>query len=191
MFLVASTFHWEEKKDVLSPEVDDLHSSSPSFAPLFRYWHNSVLNHFYTTNWEEINQVIPDRHGRYDYVAEGIACMLITRRASYDTVPLYQYYKKEVEDHFYTTNSQEIGTTTPGHIGNDGYKFERIAGYCYSTPTEYTVPLYRYWNPQISDHFYTTNSADIGTTIYGQTGKHGYISEGIACYVYHFDPHVS
>ena len=189
MFLVASkylpTFHWEEKKE--DPFSDELHSSS-SFAPLFRYWKSSVSDHFYTTNWKEIDQVIPDRRGRHDYVAEGIACMLITRRASYETVPLYRYYKGGTQDHFYTTNSQEIGTTTPGQIG---YKFEGIAGYCYSSPTEYTVPLYRYWQPNKADHFYTTNSAEIGTTTHGQTGKHGYVSEGIACYVYHFAPHVS
>ena len=43
--------------------------------------------------------------------------------------------------------------------------------------------LYRYWKRSVSDHFYTTNAAEIGTTIAGQVGQHGYSSEGVACYV--------
>ena len=45
------------------------------------------------------------------------------------------------------------------------------------------VPLYRYFNGSISEHFYTTNAAEIGTTTPGLKGHHGYTSEGIACYI--------
>jgi C1A family cysteine protease len=44
-----------------------------------------------------------------------------------------------------------------------------------STTTK--VPLYRYWNPGIGDHFYTTNWAELGA------GKYGWGYEGIQCYV--------
>lgn len=40
-----------------------------------------------------------------------------------------------------------------------------------------TVPLYRYWNRRISDHFYTTNWRELGR------GRHGWRYEGIQCYV--------
>ena len=47
------------------------------------------------------------------------------------------------------------------------------------------VPLYRYWKASISDHFYTTNSAEIGTGLaVGATGNYGYKYEGIQCYVF-------
>ena len=45
------------------------------------------------------------------------------------------------------------------------------------TPTE-TVPLYRYWNPNLADHFYTTNFNELGQ------GKYGYQFEGIQCFVF-------
>lgn len=35
-------------------------------------------------------------------------------------------------DHFYTTNPNEIGTTTPGTTGRYGYKSEGIAGKIYN-----------------------------------------------------------
>jgi hypothetical protein len=40
------------------------------------------------------------------------------------------------------------------------------------------IPLQRYWNPQITDHFYTTNWNELGWGAYGW----GY--EGIQCYAY-------
>lgn len=40
------------------------------------------------------------------------------------------------------------------------------------------VPLYRYWNPNATDHFYTTNWSELGG------GRYGWNYEGIQCYVY-------
>jgi subtilase family protein/uncharacterized protein DUF5648 len=41
-----------------------------------------------------------------------------------------------------------------------------------------SVPLQRYWNPQVTDHFYTTNWNELGW------GNYGWVYEGIQCYVY-------
>ena len=41
-----------------------------------------------------------------------------------------------------------------------------------------TVPLHRYWNASIGDHFYTPNFAELGG------GGHGYRYEGVQCHVY-------
>ena len=72
-------------------------------------------------------------------------------------------------EHFYTTNSNEIGVTTPGHVGNHRYRSEGIAGYCFPRQYHDTVHLYRYWNG--ADHFYTTNWHEIGTNVIGHTGQ--------------------
>ena len=159
-------------------------SSSYSTRSLYRYWHVNPSNHFYTTNWREIGQVIRGRRGNHNYISEGVACHLEETNFYPGLVPLYRYFKGHGLDHFYTTNAGEIGTTKPGQIGRHGYRSEGIVGYCYSRPTKGTVPFYRYWKPQAVDHFYTTNPAEIGTVVHGQRGRFGYISEGIACYVY-------
>jgi hypothetical protein len=44
-------------------------------------------------------------------------------------------------------------------------------------PVTQTVPLFRYWNPTNTDHFYTTNFNELGT------GKYGWGYEGIQCFV--------
>merc|ERR1712117_678405 len=46
-------------------------------------------------------------------------------------------------DHFYTTDLTEIGVTNVGMVGNHGYKYEGVLGYCFSNPTTGTKPLHR------------------------------------------------
>lgn len=112
------------------------------------------------------------------YLSEGAACMLSTKTV-YGLVPLYRYFNGN--DHFYTTNGAEIGTTTPGVVGNSGYKCEGIAGYCLPSQICGSVPLYRYFNGL--DHFYTTSAAEIGTITLGEVGRFNHRFEGVACYV--------
>ena len=116
--------------------------------------------------------------GKYGYVSEGDACFISAKSGS-GLVPLFRYYNGF--EHFYTSNSAEIGTTTSGVVGNYGYRSEGIAGYCYGAPTTGTIPFHRYWNGK--EHFYTTDVKEIGTTTSGAVGKYNYKYEGVACYV--------
>ena len=144
---------------------------------MYRYWRAAgpKSDHFYTANPLEIV-------GRYGYKSEGVTCLIYTSRVA-GSVPLYRYYHPVSSDHFYTTNGNEIGTTSPGATGKYGYRSEGIAGYCFPSPRLGTIPLYRYWHPAPADHFYTTNIREIGTATRGRRGRYGYISEGVACYV--------
>ncbi len=45
-------------------------------------------------------------------------------------------------------------------------------------PVGSVVPLFRYWNPRIGDHFYTTSWAELGS------GRYGWRYEGVQCYVH-------
>ncbi len=148
----------------------------------YRYWRASITDHFYTSNIGEIGTSTSGQLGRHGgYTSEGVQCLLYTWKVA-GTVPLYRYWNGIGNDHFYTTNIHEIGTSTPG-VTRHGYRSEGIAGYCFPHAAVGTIPLYRYWRSAGSDHFYTTNSGEIGTTIPGHLGKHGYTSEGVACYV--------
>jgi len=48
--------------------------------------------------------------------------------------------------------------------------------------------VHRYWHEHHHDHFYTTNAGEIGVTQTGQSGNHGYKSEGEAFTVFNH-PH--
>jgi hypothetical protein len=96
---------------------------------------------------------------------------------------VHYYWHEGHHDHFYTTNPGEIGTTTLGQVGNHGYKSEKASFSVFTHPHHGLIPVYRYWHEGHHDHFYTANAGEIGTTNPGQTGNHGYKSEGILGYV--------
>jgi len=96
---------------------------------------------------------------------------------------VHRYYHEGHHDHFYTANAGEIGTTTPGQTGNHGYKFESSSFTVFTHHHHGLVPVYRYFQEQHHDHFYTANAGEIGATNPGQTGNHGYKCEGTLGYV--------
>jgi len=96
---------------------------------------------------------------------------------------VYRYYKADAHDHFYTTNASEIGTTTSGQTGNHGYTSEGEAFTVFNHHHAGLNPVYRYYQDNNHDHFYTANASEIGTTTVGQAGNHGYKCEGILGYV--------
>ena len=111
-------------------------------TPLYRYWQASVSDHFYTIDPNEIGTTIPGGVGKDDYTSQGIQC-LIYRYQVQNSVPLYRCWQSSVSDHFYTTNADEITTTTPGQTGKYELVSQGIAGYCMAQQTPDTIPLYR------------------------------------------------
>jgi len=146
----------------------------PEGQTVYRYWHRRNSDHFYTTNWNW-------RHWYHGYYNEGARFRVLAERKGTSTA-LYSYWSEEKKDHFYTTNKAEIGVNNVGEVGNNGYKLTGILGFCFPPlgRASGTVPLYRYNNGAISDHFYTTNFRE------GQreVARNGYNFEGIQCYVY-------
>jgi len=150
--------------------------------PIYRYWASSVGDHFYTRYFGELGE------GNGVYTYEGIGFYL-GESGCENSEPLYRYYKgTPTFDHFYTTSSDEIGiTSTSEGVGNYGYSYEGILGYCYTEEfkRDDMVPLYRYWKASIGDHFYTTSLAEIGAGLSaGDYGNYNYRYEGVQCYVF-------
>lgn len=95
-------------------------------------------------------------------------------------VRLYRYWSGAGSDHFYSSNWSDLQS------GNSGWNYEWVQ--CrilpaYQSPDNNpphpgAVPLYRYWNPQISDHFYTTDWNELGV------GRFGWSLEKIEGYVF-------
>ena len=62
-------------------------------------------------------------------------------------------------DHFYTVNPAEVSSA----IRQDGYHLEGTACFVYDPGLNQpgTTPLFRLFNPNSGDHFYTTNPAEV------------------------------
>jgi hypothetical protein len=145
-----------------------------TLVPVYRYWNATVSDHFYTSSMSE--------HSHH-YSSEGVAFQLAAAPGP-GLVPVYRYFKSDVHDHFYTTNSAEIGVAAPGAVGKFGYRCEGVLGYISPVQTPGTVPVYRYFKAATHDHFYTSNTAEIGVVVNGAAGNHGYVCEGVLGYAF-------
>jgi hypothetical protein len=151
-------------------------------VPVYRYYHGGHHDHFYTANASEIGTTSPGHSGNHGYSCEGILGYLSPHEFP-GSVPVHRYYHEQHHDHFYTVNVNEIGTTHVGHSGNHGYKYEGVLGFAY--PADHHVnTVFRYYHEQHHDHFYTTNHGEIGTTVSGAVGNHGYKSEGVGFHIF-------
>ena len=87
-----------------------------------------------------------------------------------------------IGDHFYTTDAAERDNA----VNVYGYTNEGTACYVYDTHDHLhhhqpgLTPLYRQFNPNNGDHFYTTDAAERDNAV----NVYGYTNEGTACYVY-------
>jgi len=78
-------------------------------------------------------------------------------------------------DHYYTTRTEALTT-----VRAQGYKYEGIAAHVLTAPIWGAVPLYALYHPSLANHHYTTNLKERDSL----TAEHGWIDEGIACYVH-------
>merc|ERR1712066_641951 len=133
-------------------------------------------DHFYTTNQDEIGTNSKRLIGKHGYIYEGIAFRLLGIQVA-GTTGLDRYWNPESTDHFYTTDYCEMEERNPYQFLPEGYKREGEMGFCFCEQVDDTVPLHRYFNKDIKDHFYTTNFEELAG------GKNGYSYQGVQCYV--------
>jgi hypothetical protein len=157
-----------------SPAQAASSSTAHVTVPLYRSWNPTITDHFYTADYGKHQNAIRN----LGYTDEGIVGYLLSTQQQQprNTVPLYRLWNPTITDHFYTTDSAERNNA----IRNLGYANEGTVGYLYRINAQApgTVPLYRLWNPTITDHFYTTDSAEgdnavrnLGYTYEGAIGK--------------------
>ena len=89
--------------------------------------------HFYTSSLAERNNVVK---AGWNY--EGIAWY-----APLEGSPVYRLYNPNAGDHHYTTSARERDEVIAA-----GWRYEGISWYSASTDS---VPLYRVYNPKLSD----------------------------------------
>ena len=166
-----------------------------ALQPVYRYFNGK--DHLFTINAAEIGTTTPGATGNMGYRSEGIGfyaystaittCPTSTGTAS-TPVAVYRYFN--MLNHYFTTNPNEIGTTTPGATGNGGFKSEGVGFKAYSSTAALALrtsttltPVYRYYSLTNLDHYYTTNANEIGVTTVNTVGRNGYRYEGIAFHV--------
>jgi len=152
----------------------------PGSVPIHRFYQPTVKDHFYTVDVNEIGTLEVGQRNINGYTYEGVLGHAYP--AEHHVIPMYRYVHTGLHDHFYTVSSEEIGSTTHGQKGKLGYVSEGVAFHIFTHHHTGLVPVHRYYQPDVKDHFYTTNGAEIGTTEIGKIGHHNYWYEGVAGY---------
>ena len=155
-------------------------SRVPNSVPLYRWYNPDKGRHFYTV----FSGNIPG-YQREGALGNGVECYVsgfqVTKNPSIpNTVPLYRWYNPDKDRHFYTVSSGDIpGYQREGSLGNgiECYVSSFAVTKTLSIPN--TVPLYRWWNPDKGDHFYTVSSEDIPGY-----QREGSLGDGVECYVF-------
>jgi len=148
-------------------KVNDLRPPALPKVPLYRLFSSHAADHFYTTNAAERDNAVR----AYGYKYECPAAQILAT-PSECAIPLFRIFRNR--EHFYTTDVEEKNRTVP--YGRD----EGIAGFVYGTRQSGTIPLYRLYQPNTDDHFYTTSAPEKESCMTAG----GWNDEGIACYVY-------
>ncbi len=138
---------------------------------VYRFW-NENGTHFYTASEAEKTNVI----ARWPniYRLEGVAYRLDTANPL-NTTPLYRFYNKSNNTHFYTASEAE-----KNNIIARWSNIYQLDGVAYNVSTTGGTPVYRFWNNN-GTHFYTASEAEKNNII--ASWPNTYKLEGVAYYI--------
>ena len=101
------------------------------------------------------------------------------------STPVYLFYSYYLDDYFITASETERASLERDYRnGTQTYEYLGVLGYAEAYATATNVPVYRFWNKDTTDHFYTTSYTEKTQTEENyNSGRDGYKYEGIAFYV--------
>ena len=101
------------------------------------------------------------------------------------STPVYLFYSAFMDDYFLTATESERASLERDYMnGTQTYEQFGVLGYAESYATGANVPVYRFWNKDTTDHFYTASYEEkVQTEENYNSGRDGYKYEGIAFYV--------
>jgi hypothetical protein len=132
-------------------------ASHTDCIPLFYYLNADLRDHFYTTNFKELEG------GKLHYKFMGVMTGVYATYKS-GTIPVYRYYNNFDHDHVYTSDYKKWGKggsyRTPD--GEHGYTYEGVAFYIYKYPRQGLGPVYEYVNPKNGNKIFSMSNSNAG-----------------------------
>ncbi|WP_309609302.1 T9SS type A sorting domain-containing protein [Flavobacterium sp.] len=153
----------------LNPDDYDLtdYVSQDVFGP--RNYISPYLLDYHFSCPTTVNLRITNKYNPEIYF-EGKIILKITK----PTVEIHHYSQANgAGDYFYTKNYSTLGDGSAY-----GYNYQGVAFKAHNYQANRSIPVYRYFNAQFGDHFYTV-------TPFG-SNSYGYVLEGIEFYAYNY-----
>ena len=147
---------------------------------VYRFWSPTRSSHFYTVSEQERDMLINNFPTIWTY--EGVAYHTFSTAADPALKPVYRFWSADQGVHFYTISEQEKDTVIRDYAYV--WAFEGVAFYAYPAGQQPTgaLPVYRFWSPGLSRHFYTISEAEKQMIVDQYSYTWGL--EGVAWYAY-------
>ena len=152
-------------------ETRTIQACTATQGKLPMYWarYNALTDNLYSLSWNQINTALG-----IGYQYRG-APFSMPSRARYGSAAFYRYFKGAPQfEHFYTYSTPEWQ-----HVEQNGYTYEAVEGYVFTSPKPGTVALRRYalFNGANGDlqHYYTITPNDPAAAGWGSDGIVGYV----------------
>jgi len=145
---------------------------------VYRFWSPVLGRHFYTISKAEKEMLLTRYPQAWTY--EGVVYHAFANDSDPDTKPVHRFWSGVLSSHFYTLNEAEKDKLINeySHV----WFYEGVAFYAYPSGNQpdWARPVYRFWSPGKSCHFYTMSEAERQAvlTTYAQL----WVDEGIAWY---------
>jgi hypothetical protein len=141
-----------ESKEFMAPAA---------LKPVFRFWSPVLLRHFYTLSTAERDKLINNYSDVWTY--EQVAYYAFATDAEPDTVPVYRFWSRTLNAHFYTAREAERDKLMDNYSRT--WASEGIAFYAYPHSAGYQLPIginvvYRFWSQTLGSHFFTASEAE-------------------------------
>jgi len=126
---------------------------TPPTVNVHRFWSPLISSHFYTTSEVEATTLIRDYS--YAWTYEGVVYQTLSDDRDPLAMPVYRFWSPVVSGHFYTIHEEEVQFLLANY--QNIWVYEGVAFHAYpaNLQLEGTHPVYRFWSPVVSHHFYT------------------------------------
>jgi hypothetical protein len=152
-------------------------TSGGATEPIHRFFSPVLGAHFYTISEIEKNMIQDTMASIWTY--EGIAFRAQTENG--DAKAVYRFWSDTFKTHFYTISESEK-TSVARDFDDSIWRFEGVAYYAYPNSPSLT-PVFRFWSPANSRHFYTTSVVERDGLI-ANFDESVWTYEGIAYYAF-------
>ena len=156
--------------------------TAPATVPVFRFWSPVTSGHFYTTDEAERDYLILNYQGVW--TSEGTAYQALPSAGGTGALPVHRFWSPSAGGHFYTIDEVEKQYILD-HYPTDVWTYEGIAFHAFTAdqaPVN-TLPVYRFWSPMVSHHFFTMDEAEKDSILQNYPPEI-WTYEGIAWYAF-------
>jgi hypothetical protein len=149
-------------------------------GPVYRFWSESLGQHFYTISGSERDKLV----GQFSHVwrLEGIAYYAYFRKSETNLVPVYRFWSDSLKSHVWTASESEKNKLIREQ--SKIWQYEGIVFYAYPARLQPfgSLPVYRFWCAELDQHFYTADENEKNKLLVNYAGL--WVYEGVAWYVF-------